>query len=133
MVSSPPALPWLGPRGRSGPTITTTPAASRAPRPHRHRSSRPRATMEPRLSDSRWSAADRSGAVAASGCENLRVPALSRLDGWRFAVVLAAASAVLGVAAGIDPRLAIAGALSLGFMLLVLADLYVGLILFTVI
>jgi O-antigen ligase len=61
------------------------------------------------------------------------VPALSRIDGWRFAVVLAGASAVLGVAAGIDPRLAIAGALSLGFMLLVLADLYVGLILFTVI
>jgi O-antigen ligase len=59
------------------------------------------------------------------------VPALSDLNRWGFAATLAAASAAFGVVAGIDPRLAIAGALSFGFLLLVLADLYVGLILFT--
>jgi O-antigen ligase len=40
-------------------------------------------------------------------------------------------AAAVGLLAGIDPRFAIAVALSLGFVLLVLGDLYVGLILFT--
>lgn len=40
-------------------------------------------------------------------------------------------AASVGLLAGIDPRLAIAAALSLGFLLLVIGDLYVGLILFT--
>jgi O-antigen ligase len=59
------------------------------------------------------------------------VPALAHLDRWRFAAALGAASAAFGVIAGIDPRFAIAAALSFAFLLLVLADLYVGLILFT--
>jgi O-antigen ligase len=73
------------------------------------------------------------GAVPARGCENPRVPALPHLNRWGFAAALAAASATFGVIAGIDPRFAIAGSLSFGFLLLVLADLYVGLILFTLV
>ena len=59
------------------------------------------------------------------------MPALAHLDRWRFAAALGAASAAFGVIAGINPRFAIAAALSFAFLLLVLADLYVGLILFT--
>ena len=59
------------------------------------------------------------------------MPALAHLDRWRFAAALGAASAAFGVVAGINPRFAIAAALSFAFLLLVLADLYVGLILFT--
>jgi O-antigen ligase len=61
------------------------------------------------------------------------VPALSRIGRWGFATAFGAVAASIGVLAGIDPRLAIAAALSFGFLLLVLADLYVGLLLFTMI
>jgi O-antigen ligase len=44
---------------------------------------------------------------------------------------VAATAAGVGLLAGIDPRFAIAAAISLGFFLLMLSDLYVGLILFT--
>ena len=57
------------------------------------------------------------------------LPPLDRL--W-LPATLAAAAAAVGLLAGIDPRLAIAVALSLGFLLLILADLYLGLVLFTV-
>jgi O-antigen ligase len=62
------------------------------------------------------------------------VPALSNVGRWEVlaAAAAAAAAAAFGVLAGIDPRLAIAAALSLGFLLLVLADLYIGLVLFTI-
>jgi O-antigen ligase len=59
------------------------------------------------------------------------VPAESRLGRWGLSATFSAAAAAIGVMAGIDPRFAIAAALSFGFLLLVLADLYVGLILFT--
>jgi O-antigen ligase len=48
-----------------------------------------------------------------------------------MAAAFSAVAASVGLLAGIDPRFAIAAALSLGFVLLVLGDLYVGLILFT--
>jgi O-antigen ligase len=62
------------------------------------------------------------------------VPTLTNVGRWEVvaAATAAAAAAAFGVLAGIDPRLAIAAALSLGFLLLVLADLYVGLVLFTI-
>jgi O-antigen ligase len=59
------------------------------------------------------------------------VPAESRLGRWGLSASFGAAAAAVGLLAGIDPRFAIAAALSLGFLLLVLSDLYVGLILFT--
>ncbi len=59
------------------------------------------------------------------------MPAESRLGRWGLSASFSAAAAAVGLMAGIDPRFAIAAALSLGFVLLVLADLYVGLILFT--
>ncbi len=59
------------------------------------------------------------------------MPAESRLGRWGLSASLSAAAAAVGLMAGIDPRFAIAAALSFGFVLLVLGDLYVGLILFT--
>jgi O-antigen ligase len=59
------------------------------------------------------------------------VPAESRLGRWGLSASFGAAAAAVGLLAGIDPRFAIAAALSFGFLLLVLGDLYVGLILFT--
>jgi O-antigen ligase len=58
--------------------------------------------------------------------------AASQPGRWGLAAALAAIAAAFGVVAGIDPRLAIAAALSLAFLLVVLADLYVGLVLFTI-
>ena len=66
------------------------------------------------------------------GCENLRVPALLHPGRWWLPATFGAAAAGVGLLAGIDPRLAIGAAVSLAFLLLVLADLYVGLLLFTV-
>jgi O-antigen ligase len=60
------------------------------------------------------------------------VPVLLRLSRWGPPAIFAATAAGVGLLAGIDPRLAIAAAVSLGFLLLVLADLYMGLLLFTV-
>ncbi len=65
------------------------------------------------------------------GCQNSRMPTAAQLGRWGLAGGMAAAAAAVGLLAGIDPRFAIAAALSLGFLLLVLGDLYVGLILFT--
>jgi O-antigen ligase len=59
------------------------------------------------------------------------VAAESRLGRWGLSASFAVVAAAVGLLAGIDPRFAIAVALSLGFVLLVLGDLYVGLILFT--
>jgi O-antigen ligase len=59
------------------------------------------------------------------------VPAESRLGRWGLSASFSAAAAAVGLMAGIDPRFAIAAALSFGFVLLVLGDLYVGLVLFT--
>jgi O-antigen ligase len=59
------------------------------------------------------------------------VSALSPLGRLGLPATFGAAAAAVGLLAGIDARFAIAAALSLGFMLLVLADLYVGLVLFT--
>ena len=59
------------------------------------------------------------------------MPAESRLGRWGLSASFSAAAAAVGLMAGIDPRFAIAAALSLGFVLLVLSDLYVGLVLFT--
>jgi O-antigen ligase len=59
------------------------------------------------------------------------VPAETRLGRWGLSATFGAAAAAIGLLSGIDPRFAIAAALSLAFVLLVLADLYVGLILFT--
>jgi hypothetical protein len=66
------------------------------------------------------------------GCENLRVPALLHPGRWWLPATFGGAAAGVGLLAGIDPRLAIGAAVSLAFLLLVLADLYVGLLLFTV-
>jgi O-antigen ligase len=59
----------------------------------------------------------------------------ARLDlshkGWQAA--LAAIAVLLGLAAGVDPRIALAGAIGLGFVALVLGDLTVGLCLFAVV
>jgi O-antigen ligase len=71
-------------------------------------------------------------AHTARGCENLRMPALLHPGRWWLPAIFAAAAAGVGLLAGIDPRLAIVAALGLAFLLLVLADLYVGLLLFTV-
>src|SRR5256714_7179146 len=46
---------------------------------------------------------------------------------------LAMLAVLLGVAAGVDPRIAIAGAIGLAFVVLVLADLTIGLCLFAVV
>ncbi len=59
------------------------------------------------------------------------MPAESRLGRWGLSASFGATAAAVGLLAGIDPRFAIAAALSLGFLLLVLGDLYVGLVLFT--
>ncbi len=59
------------------------------------------------------------------------MPAESRLGRWGLSASFGAVTAAVGLLAGIDPRFAIAAALSLGFVLLVLGDLYVGLVLFT--
>jgi putative inorganic carbon (HCO3(-)) transporter len=59
------------------------------------------------------------------------VPVESRLGRWGLSASFGAVAAAVGLLAGIDPRFAIAAALSLAFLLLVLGDLYVGLILFT--
>jgi O-antigen ligase len=59
------------------------------------------------------------------------VPALSRLGRFGLPVTFGATAGAVGLLAGIDPRLAIAAALGFGFLLLMVADLYVGLILFT--
>jgi O-antigen ligase len=59
------------------------------------------------------------------------MPTTAQLGRFGLAGAMAATAAAFGVIAGIDPRFAIVGALSLGFLLLVLADLYVGLVLFT--
>ena len=56
----------------------------------------------------------------------------SRLGRWGLSATLGAAAAGVGLLAGIDPRLAIAAAFSLAFVLLVLADLYLGLVCFTI-
>lgn len=58
------------------------------------------------------------------------MPAESRLGRWGLSATFSAAAAAVGLLAGIDPRFAIAAALSFGFLLLVFADLYLGLILF---
>jgi O-antigen ligase len=71
-------------------------------------------------------------APAGRGCENLGVPAASRLGRWGSATAFGAIAASIGVLAGIDPRFAIAAALSLGLLLVMLADLYVGLLVFVV-
>ena len=57
-----------------------------------------------------------------------------RLDGvqWPIAVAVAVICAGLGVLAGIDPPLAIAAALGIAFVLLAIADLTAGLVVFTV-
>ena len=56
-----------------------------------------------------------------------------RLDpAWWIWPLLAGAAAALGALAGYDPKLAIAAALGIAFVALVLADLTVGLVLFTV-
>jgi O-antigen ligase len=60
------------------------------------------------------------------------VPAVSRLGRWGLATAFAAAAASIGLLAGIDPRLAIGVALSLGLLLVMLADLYLGLVVFIV-
>src|SRR5947199_10866205 len=54
-----------------------------------------------------------------------------RERGWQLA--LAGLAVLLGVAAGIDARIAIAGAIGLAFVVLVLADLTIGLCLFAVV
>jgi O-antigen ligase len=71
-------------------------------------------------------------AQTARGCENLRVPARLHPGRWWLPASFGAAAAGVGLLAGIDPRLAIGAAFGLAFVLLVLADLYVGLLLFTV-
>ena len=71
-------------------------------------------------------------APAGRGCENLGVPAASRLGRWGSATAFGAIAASIGVLAGIDPRFAIAATLSLGLLLVMLADLYVGLLVFVV-
>src|SRR5919201_3513260 len=48
-------------------------------------------------------------------------------------LALAAIAVLLGLAAGIDPRLAIAAAIGLGFVVLVMGDLTIGLCLFAVV
>jgi len=57
----------------------------------------------------------------------------ARFDGLGLAplAILVATCAALGVVAGIDSRLAIAGALAIAFVLLALADLTAGLVVFT--
>src|SRR5918911_3104008 len=46
---------------------------------------------------------------------------------------LAALAVLRGLAAGVDPRLAIAAAIGLGFVVLVMADLTIGLCLFAIV
>jgi O-antigen ligase len=60
------------------------------------------------------------------------VQAVSRIGRWGLPAAYVATAASVGLLAGIDPLLAIAAALSLGLFLLMLSDLYVGLVLFTV-
>src|SRR5437763_12995830 len=59
----------------------------------------------------------------------------ARLDlrsrAWQLAV--AAVAVVLGIGAGVDPRIAVAAAIGLAFVALVMADLTVGLCLFAVV
>jgi putative inorganic carbon (hco3(-)) transporter len=55
-------------------------------------------------------------------------PGIGRLA---FPATVAALAGIVGILAGIDPALAIAAAVTVAFVLLVLADLYVGLVLFT--
>src|SRR5919204_4020065 len=50
---------------------------------------------------------------------------------WQLA--LAAVAVLLGVGAGVDPRIAVAAAFGLAFVVLVMADLTIGLCLFAVI
>ena len=59
------------------------------------------------------------------------MPAETRLGRWGLSAAFGAAAAGVGLLSGIDPRFAIAAALSFGFLLLVFGDLYVGLVLFT--
>ena len=51
--------------------------------------------------------------------------------GWPVALLLAVVCGTLGVLAGVDPRLAVAGALAIAFVLLAIADLTAGLVVFT--
>ena len=50
---------------------------------------------------------------------------------WQL--TLAGLAVLLGIAAGVDPRIAVAGAIGLGFVALVMADLTIGLCLFAVV
>src|SRR5437764_15482797 len=50
---------------------------------------------------------------------------------WQLAV--ASLAVLLGVAAGVHPRIAVAAAIGLGFVVLVMADLTIGLCLFAII
>src|SRR5437763_1402054 len=50
---------------------------------------------------------------------------------WQLAI--ASLAVLLGVAAGVDPRIAVAAAIGLGFVVLVMADLTIGLCLFAII
>src|SRR5437763_7379941 len=59
----------------------------------------------------------------------------ARLDlrqrAWQLAI--AGLAVLLGVGAGVDPRIAVATAIGLGFVVLVMADLTIGLCLFAVV
>src|SRR5438067_766626 len=55
------------------------------------------------------------------------------LRGRTWQLALAGVAVLLGIAAGVDPRIAVAGAIGLAFVALVMADLTIGLCLFAVV
>src|ERR687886_3059666 len=59
----------------------------------------------------------------------------ARLDarGRLWQLTLAGVAVLLGLSAGVDPRIAVAAAIGLAFVVLVMADLTIGLCLFAVI